>query len=184
MDVKKGKTIVTNQKGLVILESLPLILVMFVLLGATLGSWGIVHTAILNSISARHGTFFVLNNRSDLTYLRDFGSREDGYAGLVEPGAGQKFYYKTKGKRFVFIKSEKAVGTQDAHATGRFVNFIKKGGYGNSQGVIGDDGRRHSNIQRELARTPLGGAPNDRVKVDPAWIMVGYGICLTKTCGD
>ena len=68
---------IKNKKGLVILEAIPIIWVMFVLMGATLGSWGIVHTAVLNSIAARNYTFFLFNNRADLSYLRDFSKTNE-----------------------------------------------------------------------------------------------------------
>ena len=168
---KKGqqKRFLTNTKGMAIIEILPIILVMFVLMGAALGSWGLVHTAILNSIAARHNNFFYFNNRSDLSYLRDFGS---DYRGL----SFKPDFYRDQKNRFAFITSEDFQGGKSTLATLRFVDFKNPSANCKNQGSRCLQGSKHTSIYDEVlpGRT-------DKL-VSPAWIMVGYGICLDADC--
>ena len=165
------KNLKENQKGLAILEALPIILVMFVLMGATLGSWGVVHTAILNSIAARNFLFFYLNNRSDITYLRDFG--QPAYdLGLPN----DTHYYGNQGVRFSYIASETG---EKKEVTLRPVDYGKpKGDYwqGVEEHKLKEEGE-HKNIWNAVSDRGL-----NRKTVSPAWIMVGYGICLNADC--
>ena len=172
------KKFIKNQKGMAMLEALPIIWVMFVLLGATLGSWGIAHTAVLNSIAARNYTFFLFNNRSDLSYLRDFGREE--YSSLdydVTKGYYREDYnggWSGHGKRFAYISSEK--NPEDPFtATLRRVDF-RRINYDDRSDFLSEP--EHSNIRNKIEQR------NMNQKVGPAWIMVGYGICLSAKCGD
>ena len=178
-----------NNRGLAMLEALPIIMLMFVLMGATLGSWGIVHTAILNSIAARNFTFFYFNNRSDLSYLRDFAG-PDGYG--LSDNITDRYFRKDEdgkgmGKRFFYIWAEKTpIDAQNVTpATLRRVDFrnLRNDPVNKSRALSGSVA--HSNIEsitdrgrddREAGQT--------RTKHRKAWIMVGYGICLDANCGD
>lgn len=162
--------VVKNSKGLAMLEALPIIWVMFILMGVTLGSWGIVHTSVLNSIAARNYNFFIFNNRSDLSYLRDFGEKYD----LEE--AAESRYFGTFGKRFSFIMSELSGTNNSATATLRRVDFRKQEKDSNSPDFL--KGSQHTQVHKII---PIS---RNRKKVGPAWIMVGYGICLDAVCGD
>lgn len=175
----KPKKLIKNQKGFAMLEALPIIWVMFILLGATLGSWGIAHTAVLNSIAARNYTFFLFNNRSDLSYLRDF-ARSD-YSAL-DNSVGEKYYredydgggWSGHGKRFSYIASE--ANPQDPFtATLRRVDFRK---------ITYDDRSNFLSATEHTSKIETIEDRNINQKVGPAWIMVGYGICLSAKCGD
>ena len=164
---------IKDKKGIAMLEALPIIWVMFVLLGATLGSWGIAHTAILNSIAARNYVFFLFNNRSDLSYLRDFGRYD--YNSLANYTT-EPIYYAQKGKRFSYITSEKDPGGRsDPMATQRRVDFRNPAYHDRSDFLSDSD---HTQIHSLIP------GRNTRKKVGPAWIMVGYGICLNSRCGN
>ncbi len=180
-DLKKLLT--GNSKGFAVLESVPLLLVLMMLLGATLGSWGLVHTAILNSIAARHNAFFILNHRPDLHYRRDFGPHE--YPGLSPLTADMRYYYGNNQSRFFFVKSEKNSSGRNRTATTRFVNFLnpqsKKEYYPEEQGFL-KSAQQHNLLVTQESQMPARKIATQRV--DPAWIMVGYGICLNSTCGE
>ena len=164
---------IKDQKGIAMLEALPIIWVMFVLLGATLGSWGIAHTAILNSIAARNYVFFLFNNRSDLSYLRDFGRYD--YNSLSNYKT-EKIFYAQKGERFSYITSEKDPGGGlDPMATQRRGDF-RNPAYHDRSGFLSDSD--HSRIHDLIPER------NTQKKVGPAWIMIGYGICLNAKCGN
>lgn len=178
---QKAKKILNNKKGYTVLEAIPFIIIMFVLLGATLGSWGLAHTAIMHSIAARHGSFVYFNNRSDISYLRDFG---DPFS------LGDPVYYGRIEWRFSYIQEERSQGVNSMVATERFVDFTSpndtpgSGGGGGPFGNEGYDNRDgrftadHNNIWSLI------GSNRNRTKVAPAWIMVGYGICLNARCGN
>ena len=168
---------VKNSKGFAILEAIPVLLIVFTVGGAALGSWGLVHTAILNSIAARHNAFFILNQRSDITYRRDFGPPEYN---LTPQSQENKFYYGKNQTRFFFIKSEKP-GSPNRAATTRFVNFLEPGSanYEDRGNFVDQTGHNELGSGSKLRwRTKA------THRVDPAWIMVGYGICLNMNCGS
>ena len=173
-----------NNKGMAMVEALPIILVMFVLMGATLGSWGIVHTAILNSIAARNWTFFYFNNRSDLSYLRDFAG-QGGY-GLTDEVVEHYFRKDTDdnegiGKRYIFIQSEKAKNsTIGMRATLRRADF---------RDVDYDqEPNNHLPPPQHSTIGTLQPKNTEEWRKDGqksrAWVTVGYGICLSATCGE
>ena len=185
MKEKKKKCHLYNplpgKKGMAMIEALPLIWVMFVLMGATLGSWGIVHTAVLNSIAARNYTFFSFNHRSDLSYLRDFGASDYG---RVSNTTTAVFFREDHsggsvtgtGRRFSFIASENhPSGSDKTSATLRRVDF-RKITYDDRSDFLSDP--EHTNIGALID------SKNENRKVGPAWVMVGYGICLNVACGD
>lgn len=170
---------IKNKKGLVILEAIPLIWVMFVLMGATLGSWGIAHTAALNSIAARNYIFFLFNNRADLSYLRDFSSVNEYPSAQLSRDFSRR-YFKTKGERFSYINKEGVRNTRVAYATQRPVSFGKNMEYTHTNELL----RRPVNSARVYREVPDGGRNKKRDARGKAWIMVGYGICLCACCDN
>ena len=169
-----------NKKGYTVLEAIPFIIIMFVLLGAALGSWGIVHTAILHSIASRHGNFVYFNNRADLSYLRDFGSPYN---------SNVLSYFGRKGWRFSFVQAETVLDIDNYEgtaATARFVDFTSpndRPGSGGTGGPFGNEGYADDpNFITD--HNQIWGPMDSRniKKVAPAWIMVGYGICLNARC--
>ncbi|MDE0119490.1 MAG: hypothetical protein OXM55_05730 [Bdellovibrionales bacterium] len=168
-----------GKRGMAMIEAFPLIWLMFVLMAATLGSWGIVHTAVLNSIAARNYTFFSFNHRSDLSYLRDFGAAD--YGG-VSDGTSNIFFRNDggseagPGRRFNFIASEKHPPRSNQQtATLRRVDFrVKQYEFGDRSDFLADP--EHTKIADII------GIKNENKKVGPAWVMVGYGICLSEDC--
>ena len=183
---------ISSKRGMAMLELIPIIIVMFLLLGGALGAWGIAHTAILNSISARNYAFFLFNNRSDLSYFKDFGPSGDFPAksyfrsDLAGGGPGMK------GKRFHFIASEEATaGQDDPPTTKRFPAFSKT--------FLKECNDSNNDLTPAKHNTSKGwwkeigwwegkkwqdGNPRHDQKACPPWIMVGYGICLDANCGD
>ncbi len=180
--MQKSAKCYRRKKGMAMLEAFPIIWVMFVLMGATLGSWGVVHTAILRSIAARNYIFFLFNNRSDLAYLRDF----DGNSYTTTPPLGHevgKHYYRYDapggglGHRFSYIQSDEEPNPGvDVYATLRRVDFQNFDDYGSGLEFLSDD--EHKKISSmDLEK-------RNKKKVKKVWIMVGYGICLNAKCGD
>lgn len=154
-----------NQKGLAIIETLPILVIFLVLIAFSLGFFGIVHTAILNSIAARAYAFETFRNRADLNYFRD--------SGIPTDGAGQ--LYKAKGFRFHATNDERRAPFEEGtFATARPLAIgreVQSSGAGINE---------HNKLIFEIeGRNRMGG-----VEASPAWIMVGYGICLSAQCGQ
>jgi len=180
---KNMKNTLKNKKGIVMLEAIPIIWIMFVFLGVTLGSWGIVHTAILHSIAARNHTYFMFNQRSDLSYLRDFTDIE--YSASKFKLEIEKRYYRKDGEdgvgmRYLFIQSP-GDRSYETRATLRRVDFRQPP---ESIKEASDGEKFISDSQHTKIKTTVGATRNNEAKVDPAWIMVGYGICLESSCGE
>lgn len=90
-----------NQKGVAVVEMLPLLAVFIILFGLIFGFWTSVHKGILQSISARHYAFEVINNRANFMYHRD-----------TKPAGGAKQYYKKNGYRFFAVVEKQLTSTQ------------------------------------------------------------------------
>ncbi len=155
---------IKNNRGMAMIEALPLIVIFVVLIAFSLGFFSVVHTGILNSIGSRTYAFETFRNRADLTYFRDSGS--------------DKFYHFAQmGNRFHTIEDESYTGSSDGeiHATTREIKF------GSTFGIKAEANQldHNENIYNLQRRNREGG-----VEVSPAWIMVGYGICIDSRCGD
>lgn len=84
--------LLTNQKGVAVVEMLPLLVVFVMLFGLAFGFWTTIHSGTLSSIGARHYAFEVINNRTHFVYHRsDGGSPRD------------KDYFKKNGYRFFAV---------------------------------------------------------------------------------
>ncbi|MCZ0933061.1 MAG: hypothetical protein OXJ52_07915 [Oligoflexia bacterium] len=88
----KKQGFLRDQRGVAMVEMLPLLSIFVILFGLTFGLWISIHSGILQSISARHYAFEVINNRTHFIYHRD----------IIEPG-DKKSYYEKDGKRFFAI---------------------------------------------------------------------------------
>lgn len=154
-----------NENGMATLEVLPLILVFLMLFSYTLGAFGIIHTGIMQSISARTYAFETFRNRTSLVYFRDLEGSE-------------RREYRTHGNRFHGIMTEKYNGNQ-FRATERSIRM--------GMTSEADSSRNDPTIHNERLHTSS--ELNDRqrnssIGVSPAWIVVVYGICLRVSCGD
>lgn len=148
-----------NQKGQALIETIPLLVIFVVLIGFGLGLYGVVQTSILHSIAARTYSWETFRQRTNLYYFRE------DTTGLTNP---QQYY--SKGWRYHAITHENDERLLFV-ATTRPISFPKPTDLvDNSQQV--HDVQIYSLPQR-----------NDRISVNPAWVMVGYGLCLNAGCG-
>ena len=131
----------------------------------TLGAFGIIHTGIMHSISARAYAFETFRNRTSLIYFRDL------------PGAERR-HFRIHGNRFHGIMTENTKGNQ-FRATERAIRM--------GIGVDPDGSRNDAAIHNEKVHgsEQLGdGQRNESIEVSPAWIVIAYGICMRVSCGD
>ncbi len=156
------KTMLKNQKGMATVEALPLLVIFLIFIGYGMGLFGVIHTGILHSIAARTYTFETLRNRTNVTYFRE------NMTGISSP-----IHFKNFGMRFHIIQNEKITDTDgDIVATSRPISM------GQPAPRLTASTTDHNVKIYEIA------GRNKAVAVSPAWIMVGYGICLNVGCGD
>lgn len=163
----RKSTFLGNESGLALLESIPVLLVFFVLFCFGLGFYGIVQTGILNTIAARTYAFETFRNRADLRYFRDSPG-----ASVKNPGS---LYHKTM-VRLHSITDEVNMNYLDAtdrNASGRPLSI----------GMTPADTVKDPDVHQQKIFEITEGKQNENVGVTPVWIMSMYGICLNDNCG-
>lgn len=155
----KLKRSIKNENGMAVIEAIPLLVIFIVLISFGLGLYGVVQTATLQSIAARTFAFDTFRNRTNLNFFREDGS------GLDHP-----LYLGKKGYRFHAITSDTDT-TNDFMATTRRITF------GTEAKQAPADGPTHNQSIFNLE------SRNQKVSVNPVWVMVGYGLCLDADCG-
>lgn len=151
-----------NKKGFAVIESVAMIIIFLTLFWYTIGFWGIVHTGIVQSIASRNYTFEIFRHRSNLWYFR---SNAEG-----------DLKYHQYGVRIHGTNSESSLTSsgKNQYATERRVAmFYDKDA----------EGRSSSEHQKAFEKVSAG-QRNTTLGLDPVWIKVQYGICLTARCGD
>lgn len=162
MKTCKAQIILRSQKGIALLETIPLVVIFAMLLSFGLGLFGIIHTSILHSIGARAYSFETFRQRTNLYTFREDGS------GLT-PGKGLNF--TKKGWRYHAVNHE-------SDTRSKFVATVRPIALG-GRVPAGDNSEGTNNVSIYEMQTR-----NERFSVNPAWIMVGYGICLNMKCGN
>lgn len=150
-----------NQKGMAIIELIPIMIIILLLFNYSLGFFGAIHTGILNSMAARNYAFETFRHRSNLNYLRE-GRDVDVVS------------YAKEGMRFHATTSDNAKGnTRNFIATSRPIDFLA-----NPNSAAGSKDLHNSQIYSIVdgKRFTAGGG------VSPIWVRPQYGICLNGKC--
>lgn len=163
MLTKDARSILANERGLAMIETVPLLVLFVVLMSFGMGFFGVVHTAILHSIAARTYSFETFRQRTNLYYYREDGSGEQ---------AGKSINFTKKGWRYHAVQHE-------TDARDKFVATTRPIALGRAIASTDSSETTHNKtiISELLPR-------NERVSVNPVWVMVGYGICLNASCGN
>ena len=111
----KVKTFLNNQRGIAMVEMLPLLSIFVILFGLTFGLWTSIHSGILQAIAARHYAFEVINNRTHFIYHRD-----------TKNPTGIKQYYEKNGKRFFAIVEQQNIADLKIIAEKKTLNLFGK----------------------------------------------------------
>lgn len=159
------KSRLNNEKGMALIETVPILVIFIILIAYGLGFFGIVHTGVLNSISARAYAFETFRNRANLVYFRDRRTGE-GFS-----------HFANIGTRFHTINSELKAGpaqTDGQFATTRPLTLGRR-----APDAVARESDHNERVYSIERRNRKGG-----VETSPAWIMVGYGICINAGCGD
>ncbi len=162
MKAVKMKRHLKNNKGMATLEALPLLVIFLVFISYGMGFFGFIHTGILHSIAARAYIFETMRNRTNVTYFRE------NLTGITSP-----IHFKNIGMRFHIIQNEDITTAEgDITATSRPIAIGRE--LERSNASVADHNTKIFALQ----------ARNQNVAVSPAWVMVGYGLCLNVGCGD
>ena len=157
----KKQSSLKNKNGMAVIEALLMMVVFLTLFWYTIGFWGVTHTAILQSISARNYAVEIFRHRSNLWYFR--GNR-----------ASPLKYHPTS-VRLHGVNTDAGTGVVlEQYATERRVAMFQE------NETEGRSSNEHQKAQGEVQV----GTRNDSISVDPVWIKIQYGICLTAECGD
>lgn len=160
--LKTASSTLQNERGLAVLESVIILFIFLVLSRYTIGFFGVTHTAILQSIASRNYTFEIFRHRTHLWYFRD--------------NKPMTLSYHAYGNRIHGTNNEIAARGSDKQqypTERRVAMFIEEEPQGRSS-------NEHANATSEIRE----GERNASISLDPVWIKVQYGICLTEQCGD
>lgn len=146
-------------------EIIPILAVFILILNFAIGFFGVIHSGILNSISARNYAFETFRNRSNLAYLRDTIASED------------QFTYTKSQIRFHVTPKEGQTQENTFQATRRPIKFTEVRGVAEATGPSSHT-KNNLILEGERASEKV-----DDVGVNPAWIKTTYGICLQASCG-
>lgn len=161
--VRKTRKPLRNEKGMALIETLPILVIFLLLVSFSLGFFGIVHTGILNSIAARTYAFETFQHRADTKLFRDYNA------------GGNADHYTNFGNRVHAISSEKNIGERLGEMQYGSTRPLAVGR--NMPKLDVKDADHNIEIYNIVGR-------NRKVGVNPAWVMVGYGLCIDANCGD
>lgn len=151
-----------KQKGFAVLESVVVLFIFLILFWYSIGFFGIVHTGILHSIASRNYTFEIFRHRTNLWYFRQNKATAMRYHDYTSRLHGTNNEISASGNDKLQFATERRVAM--------FKGDIEP---------VGRSPNEHS--QAGAAIKP--GERNTSVSLDPVWIKVQYGICLTVACG-
>lgn len=162
--------ILSNERGLATIETIPLLVVFIILLAYSFGSFGVIHTGILNSIAARTYAFETFRGRTNVTYFRD----------MVGGSPAEVLHFGRHGNRIHGIKHEVRPGDSSSDAGFYATERPLRIGIG---GIPGDPSRNTAAIHNERVFTDVKEQIQTQVGVSPVWVMTQYGLCLNAACG-
>lgn len=154
-----------NQKGMAILETVPMIFIFIALTGFTLGFYGVTQRMILSSIAARAYGYELIRHRANINYLRDVGTTGPGHS-----------YHVTKSR--LFASRSSSGGPNDFIAEKMPIEFPPRAPSG-----LGSEDAHNTSAYEDLSRGALQNRRNTKHLFDQVWIKNSYGICLDAACG-
>lgn len=163
LKVKKRASVLNNEDGMATIESLPILIIFVMLVAYMMGSFGVIHTGILQSIAARTYAFETFRHRANLTYFR-------------EELTGNQFYSHI-GMRVHGIAPENyKLEDQYGQPTQRSISMVMP-----TDPINDKNETVHNSLNAEVKD---GVRVTQKDAVNPVWIKAQYGICINAQCGD
>lgn len=161
LNISKKKNRLQDERGFAVIESIAMIVLFLTMIGYTIGFWGVIHTATLQSIASRNYAMEIFRHRSNLWYFRGNSANDLHY---------HKYDSRIHGTNSDLLE---AVGKRQMATERRVAMFVENEATGRS---ANDHNKAMENVQF--------GKRNSAISLDPVWIKVQYGLCLTAACGD
>jgi hypothetical protein len=158
------KSAFKNQKGMAVMELIPIMVILVILINYSLGFFGAIHTGILNSMAARNYAYETFQHRANLVYLRD---------NSVEAATVNYAKYDKRWHASISDKAGARNGKDDFVATERRIDFLEKNQETGTKDI-------HN---RQMASVIDGKRFTANDGVNPIWVRPQYGICLSAKCG-
>jgi hypothetical protein len=164
-----------DERGFSSIEAIVLMVCFTLMVGFTLGSFGIIHTGILQSIGSRNYAFETFRHRTNLTYLRDADP-----TGTIQPDTLDSYAdvssKNIKGQNYR-LHFDVAENVQDGKMQPSERTITK----GRILEAVNRNEDFHVQISNE-ANLAAGKRYNNQDGVNPVWIKVAYGICMNAAC--
>ncbi len=190
VSMKKLNRFKKSEKGMAIVESIPVLFMLVLIFNFSLGFFGAIHSGILNSIASYNYTLETFRFKPNLVYFR--------------PGGGQTNYAKSMNRVHGTTQdgSEvQAAGKEDKNkwpATQRGITFNYQRDNNSRNLATVQDGKNklpvtdsvgdHEWISRAAStnvwkvNSKYVPQASDAVQTPRIWIKTVYGICLTADC--
>ncbi len=186
LKTRKNRKFKKSEKGMAIIESIPVLFLLVVVFNFSLGFFGAVHSGILNSIASYNYTLETFRFKSNLVYFR--------------PGAAGTNYLKSQNRVHGTVQEgsvAQAGGKEDkgkwpATMRGITLNYEKgnaRRGLANVNTAGGTEsdrnfGGKESSTNIWFADSKYKPVEGTSIQTPRIWIKTVYGICLTTDCGE
>lgn len=162
-----------NEKGMAVIEMIPIIIIVLILLSFSFGFFGVVHTGILNSMAARNYAFETFNHRADLRYFRAADS-----VAPDDENEREKAYHEQNFRMHGIASETRAKGADEPFVTTREITF---GWDVTETELVSAESQTYHKDEVQRVRD---GFRYTNDGVNPVWIQSSYGICLNMKCGE
>ena len=175
-----------SNKGMAVIEMIPIMVIIVILLNFTLGFFGAIHTGILQSIAARNYAFESFSHQPNLFYLRKPSN---------DPKIKLETEDKSRGARIHSITGKVQEGNPEWIATSRNISFFKdlesinigKNPVSDPAETSGDTHIKNGSSKGILStKNDYAGnesvANGDVTSITAIWVRPVYGICFNATC--
>jgi hypothetical protein len=174
-----------TEKGMAMIEAIPVLFMLVVLFNFSLGFFGAIHSGILNSIGSYNYALETFRFRSNLMYFR--------------PGADNINYSTSKNRVHGVTKEGNELSASTPEEKSRWpatvrpitFNFVKndaKKGLSSLTNVCDDNGCRTFDASTSTniwnAKSEYEPVDGTVIQTPRIWVKTVYGICITADCGE
>ncbi len=160
-----------NNKGMALIEALPVLFMVILVFNFSLGFFGAIHSGILNSIGSYNYTMETFRFRSNLMYFR--------------PGAGPSHYAKSMNRVHGVIGDGSTSKDTKKGKWPATIRSISVSGVDKLENKYLDKADHNKASQTSVWRAIASYTANseDEAPVTPEiWVKTVYGICLNADC--
>ena len=161
----------TNNKGMALIEALPVLFMVVLVFNFSLGFFGAIHSGILNSIGSYNYTLETFRFRSNLMYFR--------------PGAGPSHYAKSMNRVHGVIGDGYSKKDTQKGKWPATVRSISVSGVDKLESKYLADAEHNKANKTSVWRAIAGytASSEDDAPITPEiWVKTVYGICLNADC--